>query len=251
MNNAISAPTQVATPPVSPLRAVPVAVWAVVGVLALATAGLTGALVMRSTGSAPATPAAVQAPAPEKLAAAEPAPTTATTSQQQGTQVHAAQAVAQEHPAPVRHTPKPAPARPVQVAQAPETVQPAPVQSVPVPAPVQVARAPVCATCGTVESVQAIQQKGQGTGLGAIAGGVLGGVVGNQFGGGHGRTALTVVGAAGGALAGNEVEKRARASTSYDVRVRMEDGSVRTVRLANAPAVGTRVAVEGSQLRPL
>ena len=38
--------------------------------------------------------------------------------------------------------------------------------------------------------------------IGTIAGGVAGGVVGNQFGGGNGKTALTVLGAVGGALAG-------------------------------------------------
>ena len=34
--------------------------------------------------------------------------------------------------------------------------------------------------------------------IGTIAGGVAGGVVGNQFGGGNGKTALTVLGAVGG-----------------------------------------------------
>lgn len=40
---------------------------------------------------------------------------------------------------------------------------------------------------------------------GTVAGGVVGAVVGNQFGGGTGRTVLTGVGAAGGALAGHEL----------------------------------------------
>ena len=111
----------------------------------------------------------------------------------------------------------------------------------------QVANA--CPNCGTVEGVQAVQQKGQGTGVGAVAGGVLGGVLGNQMGGGNGKTAMTVLGAVGGGLAGNEVEKRARATTVYNVRVRMDDGSLRTMTLSHAPAPGERVAVEGQSLR--
>ncbi len=85
-----------------------------------------------------------------------------------------------------------------------------------------------CNQCGTVQSVRAVQRAGSGTGLGAVGGGVVGGVVGNQFGGGSGRAALTVLGAVGGAFAGNEVEKRVRTTTSYEMTVRMEDGSLRT-----------------------
>lgn len=40
---------------------------------------------------------------------------------------------------------------------------------------------------------------------GTVAGGVAGAVVGNQFGDGRGRTLMTGVGAAGGALAGKEL----------------------------------------------
>ena len=94
--------------------------------------------------------------------------------------------------------------------------------------------AATCGNCGTVESVRALQVQGQGTGLGAVGGGVVGGVVGNQFGGGSGRTALTVLGALGGAYAGNEVEKRVRSSTQYEMTVRMDDGSVRTFHSASA-----------------
>jgi outer membrane lipoprotein SlyB len=100
-----------------------------------------------------------------------------------------------------------------------------------------------------VESVSAVQQAGQGTGLGAVAGGVLGGVLGHQVGGGTGKTAMTVLGAVGGGLAGNEVEKRARSETLFDVRVRMEDGSSRSFQRPQALAVGTHVVVEGSNLR--
>jgi outer membrane lipoprotein SlyB len=116
------------------------------------------------------------------------------------------------------------------------------------PAPVLHAAAP-CATCGTVESVNAVKQKGEGTGLGAVGGAVVGGLLGHQMGGGSGKKVTTVLGAVGGGVAGNEVEKHARATTVYQVKVRMEDGSLRTVTQNNAPAVGQKVTVEGSTLR--
>lgn len=117
-------------------------------------------------------------------------------------------------------------------------------------APKAPAAAPVCASCGTVESVQAVKVKGEGSGVGAVAGGVLGGVVGNQFGSGNGRKAMTVIGAVGGGFAGHEVEKQVKAKTVYSVKVRMDDGTLRTVQQAQAPAVGAKVRVDGQQLSP-
>jgi outer membrane lipoprotein SlyB len=112
-------------------------------------------------------------------------------------------------------------------------------------------QAPVCHQCGTVESVQAVTQKGEGSGLGAVAGGVVGGALGSQVGKGDGRTAMTVLGAIGGGLAGNEVEKRAKAITHYRVTVKMEDGSQHVVDQAQPPAIGQRVRVDGQTLQPL
>ncbi|MCW7539362.1 glycine zipper 2TM domain-containing protein [Aquabacterium sp. A7-Y] len=109
--------------------------------------------------------------------------------------------------------------------------------------------ADVCRNCGVIESVQAVQHKGEGTGLGAVTGGVVGGLLGNQVGKGNGRKAMTVVGAVGGGFAGHEIEKRARSVTVYKVRVRMDDGSLRTVTQKQAPAVGQRVTVQGHKLR--
>lgn len=102
-----------------------------------------------------------------------------------------------------------------------------------------------CADCGVVESIRAVENKSQDSGLGAVAGGVVGGILGNQIGGGRGRTAITVVGAGAGAYAGNEVEKNMNKSVSYQVRVRMSDGAVRTFYEASPPAlaVGQKVRV--------
>ncbi len=105
--------------------------------------------------------------------------------------------------------------------------------------PVAQRAASICSTCGRVESVQAIEQAAPAAGVGAVAGGVLGAVVGNQIGKGNGRTAATVLGAVGGGYAGHEIEKRTRTQTTYQVRVRLEDGSsrvfTRSQRLPWAP----------------
>lgn len=118
-------------------------------------------------------------------------------------------------------------------------------------APAKVAQAPsACHSCGRIESVREIQQAAQPSGVGMVAGAVLGGVLGNQVGGGNGRKLATVAGAVGGGYAGNEVEKRTRSTTSYSVRVRMEDGEIRTFPYSHQPGwgVGDRVRVVDGQL---
>ncbi len=106
-----------------------------------------------------------------------------------------------------------------------------------------------CTDCGVVDSVRAVEVKGEGSGLGVVAGGVLGGVLGNQVGGGRGRTAMTVVGAGAGAYAGNEVEKNMKKSVNYEIRVRMDDNSYRTFNSAQPDVgVGQRVKVRDGQL---
>lgn len=115
----------------------------------------------------------------------------------------------------------------------------------------KVAQAPaICHSCGRIESVQASQQAAQPSGVGMVAGAVLGGVLGNQVGGGSGRKIATVAGAVGGGYAGNEIEKQTRSTTTYQVRVRMEGGEVRTFPYAQQPGwnVGDRVRVVNGQL---
>ena len=116
----------------------------------------------------------------------------------------------------------------------------------PGPAPV----APVCANCGVVESINAVEVNGKGTFLGKIAGGVAGVVVGSQVGSGRGTTAAQVVGAVGGAVAGNEIEKRVRKTTHYDVAVRLQGGGAQTISYPNQPPfkVGDKVRVENGVL---
>jgi len=121
----------------------------------------------------------------------------------------------------------------------------------PVSTPVVARAATGCNNCGVIETVRAVKVKGKATGVGAVAGGVVGGVVGNNIGHGNGRAAMTVLGAVGGGVAGNEIEKRARSETVYEVRVRMDDGSIRTLQQRKPPVAGTRVVVQGKTLKTL
>ena len=107
---------------------------------------------------------------------------------------------------------------------------------------------PLCANCGTVEAVTAVQKQGSGGGVGTVAGGAVGAVIGNQVGKGSGRTVATILGAIGGGLAGNMIEKNIKKETVYRVQVRMEDGSTRTVEQSTLPAVGSRVTVDNGVL---
>ncbi|GIZ53563.1 outer membrane lipoprotein [Noviherbaspirillum aridicola] len=159
----------------------------------------------------------------------------------------------------------PQPPAPSKLAKAePEEPAPAPKKSVSRPAvvkesqprhasyaePARAAAPAICHSCGQVVDIQAITQPAQGSGVGMVAGAVLGGVLGNQVGGGNGRKLATVAGAVGGGYAGNEIEKRTRATTSYQVRVRMEDGDTRMFSYAQQPGwnVGDRVRVVDGRL---
>ena len=198
---------------------IPRAVWIGFGALGLVTAALAGALVMRSV--APTTPVDTTTSSLGTPTVVVPAAKTAST-----------------------HSTQKLPSRPATFGGTSTTSAQAPWH-----APGGTTRTVACATCGVVESVNAVQQKGQGSGVGVVAGGVVGGLLGNQIGGGKGKTAATVLGAIGGGFAGNEVEKRVRTETVYDVTVRMDDGSTRSFRRAQAMAVGSAVTVDGDTLR--
>ncbi|MEO6018057.1 MAG: glycine zipper 2TM domain-containing protein [Polaromonas sp.] len=192
------------------------ALIAIVAVLGVTVAALAGALVVKGSNAESGVPAPIAAvtavPAPAaQVAAVTPKPTV---------------------PSTTKHT-----VQPSTVAQS---------------------HALACVNCGTVEAVTAVQRQGQvkgvavgntTIGLGTVAGGVLGGLLGHQVGGGNGKNAATLLGAAGGAYAGNTIEKNMKKVTVYDVRVRMADGSHRNLDISTAPAVGSKVIVEGNNLR--
>jgi outer membrane lipoprotein SlyB len=121
--------------------------------------------------------------------------------------------------------------------------------------PVQLAQAAPaknwCSNCGNVESIREISTRAQGSGLGAAGGAVLGGLLGNQVGGGQGRQLATVAGAVGGAVVGNQVEGNMKATKSYEIKVRLDDGSSRTFHQQSAPGWGNgdRVRIVNGALR--
>lgn len=228
--------------------------WAAVGILGVAVLGMGATMIYNQRAPVPAANvAAVTAPQTQTLTAPQLAAPAASASAADdliekpvAAPAKPAPAAAKKVPKPV-HKPAPAPSY-SGVSPAPS---PAPyATSYPAPAPV-VAAAPVCAVCGSVESVTPVERsaKPAGPGLGTVAGGVLGAVLGNQVGRGDGRTVATILGAVGGGFAGNAIEGRMHRETVYEVGVRMEDGSRRTVEVARAPSVGSRVTVEGSTLR--
>lgn len=141
-----------------------------------------------------------------------------------------------------------APADTAQVAPAAQSAPVKPVvQQRVAPAPVRQAKsaAPICADCGVVESVHTVEVKGEASGAGAVAGAVGGLIVGNQIGSGRGKTLAKVAGAAGGAYAGNQIEKNIRKTTQYQVALRMDDGSRRTITQTSGEglSIGRRVRV--------
>lgn len=187
--------------------------WLAIGVLGAAVVGLGGALYYQQTKQAPE--------------ATAPVPVSAT---------HAP-AATPSHPAVAEKAAPAAAHKPVAKTVTAESKAP--------PAK------PVCADCATVTAVTPVEREGQGSGAGAVAGGVLGAIVGNQIGKGQGKDVATIIGAVGGGIAGNQVEKKMKKVTVYQVELRMDDGSRRTMELDAPAGVGARVRVEGSTLVPL
>ena len=151
-----------------------------------------------------------------------------------------------------RPAPKAAPKPAVREAAPPPVVAaPAPVPASPVvTAPPADSAPPPCLNCGTIDSVREVAQPGEGSGLGAVAGGVVGGLLGSQVGGGSGKTIATVLGVAGGAYAGHEIEKARKKITRHEITVRMNDGTLRTLTQDSAPVwrSGDRVRIENGAL---
>lgn len=108
----------------------------------------------------------------------------------------------------------------------------------PNPATTAASGAKACGHCGEVAAIDLVKQDGEANGLGAIAGGVAGGVVGNQIGKDKGNILMTILGAGGGAYIGHSIEQKAKGTTAYLVKVAMNDGSIRTVALADKPSFG-------------
>jgi outer membrane lipoprotein SlyB len=154
---------------------------------------------------------------------------------------------------PARNAAKPKIVKKVVTAQAPvaapaiEAAKPAVEAPKPVPAGV----------LGVVESVREVKEKArESNGVGPIAGGIAGAVLGNTIGKGDSggmRKVLTVLGAAGGALAGKEIERNVRATSHWEIAVRLDDGSYRTLTSDAQPfwTAGDRVRFLDGRLQPV
>lgn len=226
--------------PLLTVAAISVTVFSAVGV-----AALTGVLPHSVGSTREAAPAAVVA-APAPLAAApDIAASTAVTKP--------AEDAAPMPPAAARSTPKPAhkkvatAPKPVQIAEAPQAAP------FPPPAPVIAAPQPVPAgILGVVESVREVKQAQRTNGSGPILGGIAGAVAGNQVGRGNGQNLATILGAVGGIVAGTAVEKSVRATKHWEVDVRLDDGSSRTINSDVPPFWhgGERVRFLDGKLQP-
>jgi outer membrane lipoprotein SlyB len=108
----------------------------------------------------------------------------------------------------------------------------------------------VCDNCGTVTNLKTVTKEGEASGGGAVVGGIVGGVLGHQVGSGRGNTVATVAGAAGGAYAGHQIEKKKNEKTVYQVLVKMENGNERTFEYSQATAykIGDKVQIVDKKL---
>ena len=215
--------------PLLTIAAISVTLFSAVGVAAIS------GLIPHSKGSTESTPvAAAPAPAPE-AAPAPAAPEVVPAPQPEKKHV------AKKHTAPkvaAASAPAMTPPPPPSVAQAPQSVE----------TPKPVVKPGVV---GTVVDVKEVEVKGDPKGVGAVGGGVAGAVLGHNI-GDHNKL-VTVLGAAGGALLGNQIEKTARATKQWELTVRFDDGSSQTLKSASQPIwhQGDRVRLYEGQLQPV
>lgn len=119
--------------------------------------------------------------------------------------------------------------------------------------PVYTSGQPAYTSYGYIDSIQVIAgSNSSGPGVGAVIGGVVGGVLGNQVGGGVGKDIATVAGVVGGAVVGNKIEQsnRAPAHDTYQISVRLDNGSYQTIQQDSLVdlQVGNRVRIENGRV---
>lgn len=109
---------------------------------------------------------------------------------------------------------------------------------------------------GVVQSIELVQQNvapSSGIGAGTIAGALVGGILGHQVGGGTGNTAATVLGAAGGAYVGNQMEKNQATQqvNAYKLNIRLNNGTYQAITQSSADdiRVGDRVQIDNGVAR--
>ncbi len=186
--------------------------------------------------AAPAPVAAAETPMPPAAAASTPEPVRKPV--HKAVKHHVVAQASEPAPAAAQYAPPPPP----------------PAAQPPQPQVVAEARAPAPAgVLGVVESVREIKTPAkESNGVGPIAGGIVGALLGNQFGHGNGRSVMTVAGAAAGALGGRAIEEQARATKHWEVTVRLDDGTLRTLKSSSEPFWhgGERVRFLDGKLTP-
>ncbi len=112
----------------------------------------------------------------------------------------------------------------------------------PEPVPVEIRQ-------GTIEQITATQiASNQHAGVGAVVGGLAGLGIGSLIGGGTGRDVAMVAGTIGGALIGNQVQKRNDTPVAaQQIIVRTKTGVLVAVTQPDGPAlvVGQKVFIQG------
>jgi outer membrane lipoprotein SlyB len=104
---------------------------------------------------------------------------------------------------------------------------------------------------GVVDRIEVINKGDSNNVAGTVIGGIIGGLIGHQIGGGSGQTVATIAGAAGGAVAGHEVQRRSRgANETFRVTVRMDNGAYQSIVQDNITDLqsGDRVRVQDGRI---
>jgi outer membrane lipoprotein SlyB len=214
--------------PLLTLAALSLTVFSAVGI-----AALTG-LIPHSKAKEEAQPAAIQAQVPVPVT--EPASVPQAVPAPQPVKKHVAAKPTRVQHVAAAEVPAYAPAPPV--AQLPQVLE--------TPKPVVKP-----GLFGTVVTVREVEQKGEGQGVGAVGGGLAGAVLGHNI-GDHNKL-VTVLGAAGGALLGNQIEKQARATKHWELTVNYDDGTTQTLSSEAQPFwhQGDRVRLYEGKLQPV
>ncbi|HEY2816491.1 MAG TPA: hypothetical protein VGK44_05085 [Casimicrobiaceae bacterium] len=115
----------------------------------------------------------------------------------------------------------------------------------------QVYNQPV-ARAGTVESIRQVDKQKYQPGAGAVTGALIGGGLGSIAGQGWGKAAAVVVGAVGGGIVGNEMQKN-QTELIWEIGIRYDDGGYGTITQAQSPGlrIGDRVRVTDTGLELL
>ncbi len=107
---------------------------------------------------------------------------------------------------------------------------------VPPPVAASTSAVPPCLDCGVIANVRQVTNEGQGSGAGAVIGGLAGAALGSNIGRGNTRTLASIAGAVGGGLLGNSIEKSRRQTASYELTLRMDDGTTRMIVFDTMPS---------------